>query len=228
MKAAEVMTKDVISVSPDARVQDVAQILLTNRISAVPVVDKNGVLVGIVSESDLMRRAEADTGRHRPWWLAMLTRDEILAADYVREHSRRISDVMTSVVVTAAPETSLDVIADLFEKNGIKRVPIVKDGAVVGIVSRANLLQALMRARVKVESKPSDDALRHSVIERIKAERWTNPSLINVFVENAMVELWGVVDSRAEKEAVRVVAEVTPGVAGVNDHLIVRPIQQGI
>src|SRR5262249_50124922 len=143
MKAADVMVTNVITVGPDASVQDVARILLSSRISGVPVVGADGKLLGIVSEGDLMHRFEAGTGRKRPWWLAILTGREVLASEFVREHSRKVTDVMTRKVVTAAPDTPLSTIANLLEKNAIKRVPIVEYEKVVGIVSRANLLQAL-------------------------------------------------------------------------------------
>jgi CBS domain-containing protein len=228
MNAADVMVTNVITVTPDASVQDVAQLLLTNRISGLPVVDPQGKLVGIVSEGDLMRRAEAGTGRRRPWWLAILTGRDVLAAEYVREHSRKVADVMTRHVVTAAAETPLQDIATLLEKNGIKRVPIVQGGKVVGIVSRANLLQALACLPKRTDGGGlSDSAIREDVIARLRAESWTRPSLVNVIVQNGTVELWGIVDSPTEKRAVRVAAEVTPGVVAVNDNLIIRPAESG-
>jgi CBS-domain-containing membrane protein len=229
MKAADVMVTNVIAVGPDACLQDVAEILLKNRISAVPVVDAKGKIVGIVSEGDLIHRAEAGTERRRPWWLALLTGREVLAAEYVKEHSRKVADVMTRDVITAAPETSLADIAMLLEKNGIKRVPIVKEGKVAGIVSRANLLQALASLRKQIDVGKADDAaIRDSVVARLKAEPWTRPSLINVIVRDGTVELWGIVDSQNEKKAVRVAAEVTPGVRAVNDNLIIRPAESGV
>jgi CBS domain-containing protein len=228
MKAADVMVTNVITVGPDTSVQEVAQILLSARISAVPVVEAGGELLGIVSEGDLMHRAEAGTGRRRPWWLAAFLGKEALAAEFVKEHSRRVTDVMTREVVTATPETSLSDIANLLEKNAIKRVPIVKDGKVVGIVSRANLLQALAVAGKKLEgTAPSDDSIRDKVITQLDAEPWTRPSLINVIVQDGTVELWGIVDSASEKKAVRIAAEVTPGVRAVNDNLIIRPAEAG-
>jgi CBS domain-containing protein len=229
MKAADVMVTNVITVGPDISVQEVAQILLSARISAVPVVEAGGELLGIVSEGDLMHRAEAGTGRRRPWWLAAFLGKEALAAEFVKEHSRRVTDVMTREVVTATPETSLSDIANLLEKNAIKRVPIVKDGKVVGIVSRANLLQALAVAGKKLEgTAPSDDStIRDKVITQLDAEPWTRPSLINVIVQDGTVELWGIVDSASEKKAVRIAAEVTPGVRAVNDNLIIRPAEAG-
>ena len=228
MKAADVMVTKVISVTPDVLVQDVAYILLSNRISAVPVVDDNGQLLGIVSEGDLMRRAEAGTGRHRPWWLAMLTGRDIRAVDYVKEHSRKITDVMTGKVVTATPDTSLEEIATLLERNGIKRVPIVKDGKMVGIVSRANLLQALASSRKPHDVDVDDSVIRENLVARLQAAPWVHPALINVIVQDGTADLWGAVDSQAEKKAVRVAAEITPGVRAVNDHLIIRPVETGI
>jgi CBS-domain-containing membrane protein len=185
--------------------------------------------VGIVSEGDLMRRVEAGTGRRRPWWLAILTGKDVLASEFVKEHSRKVADVMTRQVVTAAPDTPLWAVANLLEKNAIKRVPIVQDGKVVGIVSRANLLQALASFSKRMESAtPEDDAkIRERVLTQLKAEPWTRPSLINVIVQDGTVELWGVVDSASEKKAVRVAAEVTPGVRAVNDNLIIRPAESG-
>jgi len=228
MKAADVMVTNVITVTPDASIQDVARILLTNRISGVPVVASNGELLGIVSEGDLMHRAEAGTGRRRPWWLAMLTGREVLAGEYVKEHSRKVADVMSAPVITAGPDTPLQDIATILEKNGIKRVPIVKDGRVRGIVSRANLLQALASLpRSAAAAGPSDTAIRDDVMARLKAEPWTRPSLINVIVNEGTVELWGIVDTQAEKKAVRVVVEVTPGVRAINDNLVIRPAESG-
>ena len=229
MRAADVMVTKIISVAPDACVQDVAKALLANGISAVPVVGKGGELLGIVSEGDLIHRAEGGTERRRPWWLEMLTSKVVLADEYVREHARQVTDIMTRNVVTASPDTPLSEIAELLEKHGIKRVPIVKDGKIMGIVSRANLLQALAAVYKGVEAAaaPSDAKIRDSVLARLDAEPWTRPALINVIVQDGTVDLRGIVDSVSEKKAVRVVAEVTPGVRAVNDNLIVRPAASG-
>ena len=228
MNAADVMVTNVITVGLDACLQDVAHLLLTNRISAVPVVDSDGKVVGIVSEGDLMRRAEAGTGRRRSWWLSLLTGKEGLAAQYVKEHSRKVADVMTRDVITATPDTPLQDIANVLEKNSIKRVPIIKDGKMVGLVSRANLLQALASLRKQIEGgTPNDTKIRETVVQRLNAEPWLRSSLINVIVQDGTVELWGIVDSPTEKKAVRVAAEETPGVRAVNDNLIIRPAGSG-
>jgi CBS-domain-containing membrane protein len=226
MKAADIMVSNVITVTPEQSVQDVAEILIERRISGVPVLDAAGDLVGIVSEGDLMRRGDAGTEHRRSWWLKLLMGREGLAGEYIKEHATKVKDVMTRSVITAAPETSISEIAELLERNRIKRVPIVKDRKIIGIVSRANLLQALagMRHQITVEKPTTDTALRDSVLRRLKAEPWTRSSLINITVHDGTVDLWGVVDSATEKKALCLAAEVTPGVRAVNDHVIVQPV----
>jgi len=226
MKAAEIMVTNVITVTPGHSVHEVAEILLERRISGVPVLNAAGELVGIVSEGDLMRRADAGTGHRRSWWLRLLMGREGLAQEFVREHARKVADIMTHDVITASPETPVSDLAELLERNAIKRVPIVDGRKVVGIVSRANLLQALaaLRKQISVERPVGDAALRDLVLARFNAEPWMRTSLINVTAHDGTVDLWGVVDTETEKKAIRVAAEVTPGVRSVNDSIIVRPV----
>jgi CBS domain-containing protein len=229
MNAADVMVTNVITVGPDATVQEVAEILLKNKISAVPVVSQGGKILGIVSEGDMLRRVESHTLRHRSWWLRLLTADAQLRNEFVKSHSHKVVDVMTPKVLTVSPETPLGEIASVLEKNGIKRVPVVKDGKLVGIVSRANLLQAI--ATIGKTIKPAvtvdDTTLREKVISQLDRQPLAWRSLINVIVHDGTAELWGMVDSESEKRAVRVAAEVTPGVRAVADNLIVSPIRYG-
>jgi CBS domain-containing protein len=224
MRAADVMVTDVVTVGPDACVQDVAEILLRHRISAVPVVTEDKV-IGIVSEGDLLRRADTHTERRRSRWLDYFVSKEALAAEFVRSHSRKVTDVMTREVITAEPDTPLSEIASRLERNGIKRVPIVRDGKIVGIVSRANLLQALASLKHdKVSVATTTDAAIRATVEReLRTKSWARPLLINVIVQDGTIDLWGLVESDAEKRAVRVLAEVTPGVRAVNDNLLIRP-----
>jgi CBS-domain-containing membrane protein len=224
MKAADVMTRNVITVGPEASVREVAGILLLHHISAVPVVAHSGELLGIVSEGDLMRRAEAETKARRQWWLELLASNVTTAADFVRLHSNKVTDVMTRKVVTAAPDTSVAEVAALLERHGIKRVPIVEDGKVAGIVSRANLVQAWASVRPSVPAATalSDSAIRDSVMARLKTQSWTGPWPLNAIVHDGTVELWGLVGSEDEKKGIRLVAEQTEGVRAVNDHLRVR------
>ena len=227
MKARDVMVSPVITVKPDASVKELAKILLERRISAVPVVDDQGKLVGIVSEGDLLHRAEADTQRQRPWWLLVMTSDESLAADYIKEHSRKVADVMTKDVITAGPDTPLHEIARALERHAIKRVPIMQDGQLVGIVSRANLIQAVASDRKKPEISASDTAIREKLLAHLQSQRWANTGLVNATVTDGVVDLWGVSTSDVEQKAIRIAAESIPGVVAVNDHLIKRPRTQG-
>lgn len=227
MKAADVMVSSVISVSADATVQEVADVLLKNRISGVPVIGSEGELVGVVSEGDLMRRPEAGTLRRPSWWLTLLGSKEEQAFDYIKSHSRKVADVMTQRVVTASPDTPVAEIATLLEKHGIKRVPIVKDGKVVGIVSRANLLQALACLKSVPAATTDDASIRANLNSKLEREQWTKPLLINLIVHDGMVDVWGIVDSPTEKKAVRVLVESTPGVRAVNDNLIIPSTMSG-
>jgi CBS domain-containing protein len=225
MRASDIMVKDVITVHPDANIQEVAEILVSKRISGLPVVDAHGRLVGIVSEGDLLRRAESGTEHERSWWLKLLMGRESLAAEFVKEHARRVRDVMTRDVITASSDTPVTDIAATLEKNRIKRVPIVDGEKLVGIISRANLIQALagMHKAIAVDKPLDDIELRQTLMSRLKSEPWAKTSLINVTVDTGAVDVWGIVDSEAEKQALRVAIEVTPGVRSVTNNVVVRP-----
>jgi CBS domain-containing protein len=222
MQARDVMVSPVITVGKDATVREVASILLKERISAVPVVDTADKVVGIVTEGDLMHRAEAGTERAYSWWLHFLTDDATIAADYVKSHAAKVQDVMTSDVVTAAPETPLHEIATLLEERRIKHVPIVdKESSLVGIVSRANLIQAVASARPKLEMPLPDSTIRQQLLGELKKHSWAHTRNLSVTVTNGIVDLWGYADSGEERQAIRVIAEAVPGVTMVNDHLAV-------
>jgi CBS domain-containing protein len=224
VNASDVMASQVITTGPESAVRDVAALLIEKRISAVPVVDDDGKLIGIVSEGDLLRRSEIDTERRRSWWLAWVTSSESLAAAFVRTHSRRVGDVMTRKVVTAEPDTPLHQVATLLEQNRIKRVPIVKDGALTGIVSRADLVRALASSREDAPPPSHDDAaLYDTIMANLDAEPWARTAFINITARSGLIELKGLVESETQRDAVRVAIEITPGVTAVNDHLMIRP-----
>lgn len=224
MKARDVMVSPVITTNPSCSVWEVARLLLERRISAVPVVDHQGRIIGIVSEGDLLHRSETGTQHQRSWWLVGLTADETLAAEYVKAHARKVADVMTSKVITATPDTPLHEVAALLEKNSIKRVPIVSDGQLVGIVSRANLVQAVASSSGRrLEIPVSDASIRDSLLAHLQQQAWARVWLLNVMVSDGVVDLWGVAKSDAEKKAIRVAAEFMPGVRVVNDNLVIRP-----
>ena len=215
MQARDVMVSPVITVGKIATVRDVAKILLEKRISAVPVVDNVGKVIGIVTESDLMHRAEAGTERPYSWWAHFLAGDATMAADYIKSHATRIEDVMTTDVVTANPETLLHEIAMLFEERQIKRVPIVNnDGDLVGIVSRANLIQAVASARPKLEMTLPDSTIRQKLLDELKKKSWAHTHNLGVTVTNGVVDLWGYAASADQRGVIRVAAEAIPGVCG--------------
>ncbi len=222
MKAADVMATNVITVGPEDRVAEVAQVLVSNRISAVPVVDDTGKIVGVVSEGDLIRRVESGTEHRRAWWLDLVASRADLAAEYVKERGPRARDVMTGKVVTVSPDTDLAEIANLLEAHTIKRVPVVEDGKLVGIVSRANLIQALaaLHSQLPAATTTDDALLRDKVLNRLRSESWT-PMLLNVIVKDGRIGLWGFVRSEEERNAARVAAETADGIRPVDDNLIV-------
>ena len=224
MKARDVMVSPVITANPSSSVKEVAKTFLEHRISAVPVVDDHGKIVGIVSEGDLLHRAEAGTQRQHSWWLLGFIGGDTLAFEYIKAHARTVAEVMTTNVITAAPDTPLHEIAALLEKKCIKRVPIVEDGQLVGIVSRANLVQAVASARKGLEIPRSDSSIRDKVMGKLKAQPWAHTSLLNITVNDGIVDLWGITQSDTERKAIRVVAETTPGVCAVKDNLIKGPL----
>jgi CBS-domain-containing membrane protein len=223
MKASDVMVSNVITVRPDTPVSDIAAILLKHRISAVPVLNSDGSLAGIVSEADLLHRVETGTERPHPWWRDFLDEKAALAREFLKSHAVRAADVMTRHVVTAAPDMPLDELTSLLDKHRIKRVPIIRNGRLVGIVSRADLIQALMtsRAGARPAQEVDDSTLRDRVVNELKTKLWASASRINVVVQDGTVELWGGVESNDEKRALRVAAELTPGVRAVADHVAV-------
>jgi CBS domain-containing protein len=221
MKARDVMVSHVITVGPELDLKAVANTLVANGISAVPVVAIDGSVVGIVSEGDLMRRAVSGAERKRSRWLETFSSAEQLMAEFVKAHGRKAKDVMTRQVISVSPDTSLQEIADLFEKHGVKRVPVIENGRLVGIVSRANLVQALAtRGLALVDVAEADEALRKVILSNLRKVPWTTAlTMVDVIVDHGVVNLWGVVHNEEEKNAIRVVAEGTPGVQAVNDHL---------
>jgi len=219
MKARDVMVSPVITAKPYFTIQHVAKLLAEHRISAVPVVDDDSRVVGMVSEGDLLHRAETGTIRPLSWWLSLLSSDEAMAADYIKQRAVKVADVMTKTVISAGPDTPLNEIAVLMEKNAIKRVPILADGRLVGIVSRANLIQAVATARRGLDIQPSDETIRERLLAHLNAQPWAHTQLLNVTVNDGVVDLWGFVKSETERKAIRVAAESMAGVRAVNDHM---------
>jgi CBS-domain-containing membrane protein len=219
LTAANVMTTNVITVPPEMPVQDIARLLYTHRISGLPVVDADGQIVGIVSEGDLIGHAQATGERRRSWWLTFLSNESTLARDYAKSHGRTAHDVMTVQVITVTDTTPLADIAMLLERHGIKRVPVLKSGKLVGIVTRSNLIQALATTDVRKPMNVDDSTIREQLTAELKAQPWVRLMTKNVVVEDGIVHLFGLVQSEDERLALRVAAENVPGVKGVEDHM---------
>jgi CBS domain-containing protein len=216
MLAREAMTPNPIAVPATLPIEECARILLDKRISALPVVDADGHVIGIVSEGDLMRRRENGTERRYSWWLELLSDPQTMARDFVKSTSHKVIDVMTKQVVSVSEDTPLAVIADILEKRRIKRVPVVKDGKLVGIVSRADLVRVLLaRHAAPAAGTASDADIRDHFLARLGEEPWGPRSYVNIVVTDGAVELWGFAGSPDEARAIGLLAEGVPGVRGV-------------
>jgi len=221
MFAKDIMTPNVISVSPGDSVTDIAKLLIDRRISAAPVVDGEEKLIGIVSEGDLVHRVLGDHEQPRSWWLRLLGDPSDNPGEYVRSHGSTAADVMTKDVVTVTEMTSLAEVAELLESMKIKRVPVVRAGTVVGIVSRANIIQALISRSEEELPKitASDQEIRDQILAECNKHPWSGTATLNVIVTDGTVQLWGYVDSESAKKALMVIAENVSGVTDVKENL---------
>ena len=221
MKAEDVMTRDVISIAPDATVLQAARLMLQHHISGLPVVDKDGKLVGVLSEGDFLRRRETRTEHRRSRWLEFLMGPGRIAAEYSHSHGSKVAEVMTTEVQTVDELTALEDIVDLMEGKRIKRVPVVCGGQLVGIVTRSNLMHAMVSmARVAQPAAKDDATIREKLLAEFQKEIWAPVTMTNVVVVDGVVELWGVIVDERQRQAMKVAAENVPGVKAVNDHLV--------
>jgi CBS domain-containing protein len=220
VKAADIMVRDVITIGPEESVAQAARLMTRNDVSALPVIDADGRLIGIISEADLLRREEIDTADRRPWWLESVTPAATLAAEFAKSHGKRVADLMSENVISAGEDASLNEIAGVLELNRIKRVPIVRDNKLVGIVSRANLIQALASAVVIPDAPSESRSIREELLSRLDQHSWTNFGSRNVIVNDGEVHLWGLVGSEAERKALVALAESVPGVTKVIDKTV--------
>jgi CBS domain-containing protein len=220
MKAMDVMVRDVVTVKPDDSVAEAIKLLAEHDVSALPVVD-DGQVVGMISEADLMRRPEIGTEKHRPWWIEAITPAATLAEDFAKAHGQRVGEIMSNHVISASEDTPLGDIATLLERHRIKRIPILRDGKLVGVVSQSNLIQALASSQAQIPAGAETDRdIRVQVLSRLAEQDWTDFGSRNVIVTDGVVHLWGLVGSEEERKAPTALAEDVPGVVRVSDEMI--------
>ncbi|WP_235691777.1 CBS domain-containing protein [Elioraea tepida] len=224
MKARDVMTPDVVTVAPNTPVMGVARLLAERHISAVPVTDADRKVLGIVSEGDLMRQV-AGREEETPGFFRSLFADPTrMAEQYAKSHGRTAADIMTTNLVTVTEDTPVGEIAELLEKSNIRRVIVVRDGRLVGIVSRADLLRALVSPPTTTPADTSDEGIYRAVMNEMKKQPWASTFYTTVVVKDGIVEFYGYCGSDEYRRALRVLAENIAGVKGVKDHLVVGPL----
>lgn len=219
MKVADVMVKEVLSVGPEASVREVASIMLERHISGMPVVDGGGRVLGIVSEGDLIRRPEIETDRVKAGWLRLFLSDEQRARDFVKSHGRKVGEVMTKPAISVAPDTQLAEAVQLMTRHRVKRLPVVEHGKLAGLVTRTDLLRALVARQAAAPVAASDQDLRGRIDSMLRAEDWAAGVMVHVQVENGVAVLWGTVESEEQREALIIAVRGVPGVKDVQPHL---------
>lgn len=226
MKAAELMTRNVVTVREDASIGEAVRLMLQRGISGLPVVDTAGRLVGIVTEGDFLRRGEMGTERRRPRWLAFLLGTGRLAEEYAHTHARKVAEVMTMDVQAISEDTPVSEIVSIMEKHRVKRLPVLRDGAIVGIVSRANLIRALATFADQIPATSDSDLdIRDYLLGEIAKQPWAPRATVNVTVHRGLVHLSGLTFDDRERRALRVLAENAPGVKGVREDLrVIEPL----
>ena len=222
MLARDVMTPHVTTVTPDTPIRHAIAKMVAGRISGVPVLDAQGHLAGILTEGDLLRRIELGTEPHRPGWLSFLRGPGLAASDYIRTRTMHVSDIMTAAPVTVGPADTLEQIVGLMERKHVKRVPVVENGALIGIISRGDLMRALsgLLAGATVDAR-DDEAIRTDIIAELHAQNWSALSNVAVSVESGRVTLEGIAQTEAVRNAVRVAAETIGGVVAVDNRIAI-------
>ena len=220
MRVKAVMTPNVICIGADEPVLKAARLMLQNRISGLPVVDKEGELVGMVTEGDFLRRGELGTQRQRPKWLEFIVGPGKLAQEYTHSSGRKVEDIMTPDPWTIGQDEALEAVVDAMERHHVKRLPVTRSGRMVGIVSRANLMHALASLSRDVPAPPpgGDSAIRDKILAAIGKQDWA--PRVNVIVRDGVAELHGVITDDRERQGLIVAAENVPGVKRMRDHLV--------
>jgi CBS domain-containing protein len=220
MQAKDIMTRDVATVSPSATVREVAKLMASKRLSGLPVVSSDGRPVGMLTASDLMHRVETGTEKRSSWFTSFFSNPDDMARQYAKAHGLKAHEVMSRHVISVRDDADLSEVADVLDRNRLKRVPVVRDGSLVGIVSRSDLVRVLSEASVGQPIAPSDDAaVQNAIWQAIRKQTWLNSGYVNITVKDGVVEAWGMVGSQEQRNALMVLVEEAAGAARVEDHL---------
>ena len=229
MKVADVMTREVVSIAPEASVMEAVRLMLQHRISGLPVIDASGKLQGVVTEGDFLRRVETGTERKRSRLVEFLLGPGRLADDYVHATGRKVGEVMTSEARTVGEDEPLEKVVHLMERYRIKRLPVLRGDKVVGIVTRQNLMRALASLALAQHPVAADDAaIRERLLAELKRHAWAPVGLIDVVVKDGVVKLSGALTDERERQAIRIAAENIAGVRAVETHIVPAPEFPGL
>lgn len=230
MKAQDIMTGNVMTVRPETPIREIAALMVEKHVSGLPVVDGEGHIVGMVSQSDLLHRREVGTERKHKWWFRMLADSNAMAREFVKAHGHTAHDVMTKHIVSVRADADLRDVADILDKQKVKRVPVVRDGKLVGIVTRGDLVRALTLSQLDKPARKIDDAaLLKELHDRIQKQAWINKTYVNLTAQDGTVDMWGFVESSDQHRALKLLVEETDGVVKVTDKIKVGvPYRGGI
>jgi CBS domain-containing protein len=220
MNAQDAMTTDVITVGPEATIGEIAALLVHHRISAVPVVSDDNRVIGIVSQTDLGHRSETGTEKRRKWWLEVFADADTKAREYIKSHGLKAQDVMTRFIVSVSKAANLSEVAEVLDTHRIRQVPVMDDGKLVGMISRADLVRKLAEVSIAAPTtRPQNGALQKAIWDQVKAQPWLKSAYVNLAVKDGVVELWGAVDSNEQRRALRILVEGVNGVQKVEDNV---------
>jgi len=217
MRVRDSMTRDVITVTPTTPIHEVASLMANHGVSGLPVLDEKGSVIGIVTEADLLVRQKPRT--RTSWWRLFLDGDR-MAREFQRAVGTTAGEVMTREVISIGPDLPIEAAAAILHEQKIRRVPVVTDGALVGILSRGDLVKALAGAPPRTAAPASDARLVEAMRACIAAEPWVPRTLV-VEVVAGVLTLWGLVSTQAEHSALETMARSIPGVRGVDNQLVV-------
>jgi CBS domain-containing protein len=220
MRAKDIMTRDVFTVSPSANVREAAKLMVSKRLSGLPVVTSDGRPVGMLTASDLLHRVETGTEKRSSWFTSFFSDPDDMARQYAKAHGLKAHEVMSRHVISVRDDTDLSEVADVLDRNRLKRVPVVRDGTLVGIISRSDLVRILSEASVGQPIATSDDAaLQNAIWHEVRKQKWLDSGYVNITVKDGVVEAWGMVASAEQRNALLVLVEEAAGAAKVEDHL---------